>query len=223
MKRISSHRVTKSQSHKRKEEFLLMISFFGILVLSSGCAQRQINNIDSKGKNIICFGDSMTFGYGVERGEDYPAFLAKLVSIPVINTGIDGDTTVEGLKRIDSDVLDKDPRLVIIEFGGNDFLKNIPVEETIKNIGKMVDKIQSGGAMVALVDISAGFVLDAYRAQIYKMAKQKRAIFISSILQGIITNPRLKSDFLHPNEKGYGIIAQKIYRAIAPYLKKTKS
>lgn len=184
----------------------------------SGCAKREIKNIDSKGKNIICFGDSITFGYGVNPGEDYPSALAKITALPVINTGIDGDTTTEALKRMDADVLRREPLLVIIEFGGNDFLRKVPKEITVNNIKEMLDRIQAGGAMAAIVDISAGMLLEQYRPAFYNIAREKGAIFIPGILSGIITNPHLKSDYLHPNSAGYKVIAQRVYRAILPYL-----
>jgi lysophospholipase L1-like esterase len=184
-----------------------------------GCAKREIKNINSSGKNIICFGDSITFGYGVNPGEDYPTALSKMVDHPLINAGIDGDTTFEALKRIDSDCLQREPRLVIIEFCGNDFLRKIPKEVTAKNIGEMVDKIQSAGAMAAIVDVSAGMFLAEYRSIFSRLAKEKGAIFVTSVLNGIITNPTMKSDFLHPNAAGYKLVAQRVYTAVKPYLR----
>ena len=202
-------------------QIILLVTSYSLLVtILAGCAKREIRNIDSKGTNIICFGDSLTFGYGAAQGEDYPTALAKLTQIPVINAGIDGDTSTEALRRIDSDVLERNPLLVIIEFGGNDFLRKIPKEITLNNIKEMVGLIQAKGSMVAIVDISAGIFLGEYRKLFYALAKEKKAIFVPAIFNGIITNPRLKSDFLHPNADGYKIIAQRIYRNITPYLNK---
>ena len=96
----------------------------------SGCAENKIKNIDSHGGNIICFGDSITFGYGAEKGEDFPRALSKMLDIPVINSGLDGDDTISALKRLENDVLDRDPLLVVIEFGGNDFLRKVALEAT---------------------------------------------------------------------------------------------
>lgn len=226
--RINKHKcisaqVRKCTSGKKNEKgkiFLIIISFFGLVVLLGGCAKQEIKNIDSKGVNIICFGDSLTFGYGADIGGDYPTLLAKIIKIPVINAGVDGDTSIEGLKRIKSEALDKNPLLVIIEFSGNDFLKHIPVEITLGNVEEMINQVQANGAMAALVDISAGMILGEYRAKLSKLARHKGAIYIPSILEGIVTNPSLKSDFLHPNSNGYNIIAQRVYRRIIPYLKK---
>jgi len=191
-----------------------------LAVALTGCAKREIKNIDSRGTNIICFGDSITFGYGAQPGEDYPTALAKLVTRPVLNKGIDGDTTKEALKRLKLDVLDRDPLLVIIEFSGNDFLRKVPMEVTINNIREMARQIQSKGAMVVIADISAGMFLREYRSALYKVAQEKGALFIPSILSGIITNPSMKSDFLHPNARGYQLIAERIHRALMPCLER---
>jgi acyl-CoA thioesterase-1 len=202
-------------------KIVLALALLGFsLIAQQGCAKRAIRNIDSNGTSIICFGDSVTFGYGASPGEDYPAILAKKTKIPVINAGLDGDTSSEALKRLKSDVLDRDPRLVIIEFGGNDFLRKIPIETTTDNISKMIDQIHSRGAMVAIADISAGLLLRDYHPAVYKLAKKKEAIFIPSLFSGILTNPNLKSDFIHPNSEGYKIIAQRVYKVIMPYLNK---
>lgn len=204
---------------KKNKIFVIGLLSYWVIV-SAGCAKKEINNIDARGKNIICFGDSITYGYGANSGEDFPTALSKLISIPVINAGIDGDTTIEALRRIKFDVLDRDPLLVIVEFCGNDFLRKIPTGTTVANLREMIDKIQAQGAMVALVDVSAGMFLGEYRREFSKVAREKGAIFIPHILEGIITNPSMKSDFLHPNADGYKVIAQRIYRVISPYLNK---
>jgi acyl-CoA thioesterase-1 len=217
--RNNSHKVTRSQGHKILVLlFIFALSFFTFY----GCAKKEIKNIYSNGKNIICFGDSITFGYGAGAGEDFPSALAKLTDIPVINAGIDGDTSIEALKRLKADVLDRDPLLVVIEFGGNDFLRKIPKEETLNNIKEMISEIQGQGAIVAIVDISAGMFLSEYRKAFTSLAQETGAIFVRSILSGIITNPSMKSDFIHPNADGYRMIAQRIYGILLPYLNQNK-
>lgn len=194
----------------------------GLIVFSiilSGCAKPEIKNLGATGKNIICFGDSITFGYGASNGEDYPAYLRKLTSTPVINAGVDGDTSFSALERLQNDVLANDPRLVIVEFCGNDFIKKIPQEDTLKNLSKIIQRIQEKGAMVALVDISSGMFFQEYRNAFKKLAAEKGAIFIPVVLSKIITNPVMKSDFFHPNARGYKIVAGRIYNAIKWYIK----
>lgn len=197
----------------------LRVIIIVLALFSSGCLKTEIRNLDNRNTNIICFGDSITFGYGAQAKEDYPTELGRLLKLPVINAGVDGDTTFTALERLENDVLAKNPRLVIVEFCGNDFLKQIPQKDTINNLTKIIDRIQEKGAMVALVDISAGMFFWEYRQAFAKIARQKNVIFIPVVLNKIITNPAMKSDFFHPNARGYKVVANRIYQAIFRYLK----
>jgi len=185
----------------------------------AGYAKQEVRNLGAKGDCIICFGDSITFGYGASIGEDYPTALARMVKLPVVNAGVDGDTSFAALARIEKDVLSKEPVLVIVEFCGSDFIKKIPRETTVKNLGEIIDRIQEKGAMVALVDISAGPFFQEYRSAFKKLASQKKAIFVPVVMYKIITNPAMKSDFFHPNARGYKVIAERVYKAISGYIK----
>ncbi len=191
---------------------------FIFLFFISGCSI-PIQNLDSQGENIICFGDSITYGVGAEKGKDYPSFLQKLLKTEVINVGVPGDTTEGALRRLDKDILEKDPYLVIVELGGNDFLRRIAKEKTLKNLEKIILKIQERGAIVAVCDISCGFSMSGYRRDFKKLAGKTGSIFIPRVLEDILTDPSLKYDNIHPNSEGYETIAFKIYKTIRPYLK----
>ncbi len=212
----------RSQVARYRSHVTFVVLLILLLIGFSGCAKREVKNVNSKGTNIICFGDSLTFGYGANPQDAFPLVLLELTTLPVINAGIDGDTTTEALQRLDSDVIERNPLLVIIEFGGNDFLRKIPIETSVANVSQMIDRVHEKGAMVAFVDISAGLFLADYHNAFERLAQEKGVIFISSILSGIITNPSMKSDFLHPNKDGYRMIAQRIYRDIKPFLKENQ-
>ncbi|MCX5699566.1 MAG: GDSL-type esterase/lipase family protein [Candidatus Omnitrophica bacterium] len=201
----------------KKNNFWFLV--FALILILAGYVKQEIKNLGNSGKNIICFGDSITFGYGANPGEDYPTALGKIVKLPVINAGVDGDTSFAALERLEQDVLSRKPRLVIVEFCGNDFLKKIPKENTVKNLAVIIERIQEKGAMVALADISAGVFFQEYRQAFKKLAAEKKAIFIPVLLNKIITNPAMKSDFFHPNARGYQVIAKRIYQAISAYIK----
>ena len=206
---MKKHRVT---------SIILGLAFFVLMIFHAGCTRINVANLESRGKNIICFGDSLTKGKGVEVNQSYPAELAKMTNCPVINGGINGDVSSEAVKRVASDVLDREPLLVIIEFGGNDYLNKIPLEETVKNVEEMIKLIQAKGAMVAIVDISNVLFMGEYRQEFQRLSKKYRAIFIPRILEDIVTDEQLKSDAIHPNARGYKIIAYRVYRGIMPCL-----
>jgi len=204
----------KTEAHLKTALFALFV--FSIFLLT-GCA-KQIANIDSNGSNIICFGDSLTEGIGAGPGEDFPSLLAKKLKYPVINAGRHGNTTRDALARINEDVLEKNPRLVIVEFGANDFFQRIPKQETFSNLDKIVGKIQKNGSMVAVAAVKIGLLTDEYAGDFKKVAVKNKAIFIPNIMQGILSDARLKSDGLHPNSKGYALIAERIFKRISPFL-----
>lgn len=207
------------QNSPRAKKLLLLFGIFCIVIIClAACTQKEIKNIDSAGKNIICFGDSITFGYGAEEGQDFPRLLSRMTEIPVINSGLDGDDTISALKRLENDVLDREPLLVVIEFGGNDFLRKVTLEDTLKNIEEMIKAIHTAGAMVAVADISMGIIMNNYSSGFRKLSKKHQVIYIPNLLKGIITDASLRSDFIHPNASGYKVIAHRIYRAIIPYL-----
>jgi len=203
----------------------LRLTVTGVILFSVflfGCSHREIKNIDSKGKTIICFGNSLTSGVGASSGNDYPTLLAKHLNLRVINAGLPGDTTNGALKRIESDVLDKNPLLVIVELGGNDFLHKMPRDETYRNLDKIIETIQDCGAMVAIMEIRAGFIMRDYARIYQKLAKANKAILIPDLLGGILTNPQLKYDYMHPNDEGYKFMTDKILKAIKPLIDKNR-
>ena len=212
-------RLTCGKRYRKLSGLFFFCAIIFSVILTFGCARYEVKNIDSAGKDIICFGNSITVGSGVSREESYPYLLSRLIGHPVINAGRSGDTSSDGLKRLEKDVLSYQPRLVIIEFGGNDFLRRLPLDQTINNIRAMVERIQAKGSMVAIADVSSGMIMGNYRKRYKKLARKTRAIFISSLLKGIINKPSLKRDSIHPNAEGHRIIAERIYQAINPYLK----
>ena len=188
------------------------------LLLIAGCSV-PVANRGSAGSTVVCFGDSLTAGYGAEEGQDYPTDLGHLVTLPVINAGVVGDTTRMALARLDKDVLEQNPRLVIITLGGNDFLQHVPKEETLANMIEIIDKITAKGAMVVWATVKTGLFGDNYQKDFADLAKQKRIVLIPDILRGILFDPRYKYDEIHPNSAGYRIMAERIYKRIKPLLK----
>jgi lysophospholipase L1-like esterase len=170
----------------------------------------HVTNLDSRGANIIAFGDSLTDGYGAGEGEDYPSRLQQRIGATVLNAGLSGDTTDGALSRLDDDVLAQNPRIVIVGLGGNDFLRQVPIATTEANLRTIVRRIQGKGAMVVLLGFRFPAFNANYEAMYERVAKDEGCLLVPDLLDGILRNPALKSDEIHPNAKGYDLIAERI-------------
>ena len=191
------------------KKFFLFL--FTICMLVS-CSKNNQIKIDS----IVCFGDSLTEGYGSIDGNTYPYFLQQLINIPVINKGISGNTSRDGLDRID-DILQFKNSLIIVEFGANDFFQQYSISETKKNIEQIIDKLKQNNNIVVLVS-TEDTQLKKLHNMLKSLAKEKNILFINGILNEIWNNRDLFSDEIHPNSKGYKLVADKIYKKIKKLL-----
>jgi acyl-CoA thioesterase I len=102
--------------------FLFTIVVVSMIMFFSIPSSYEIKNADPIGDTIVCFGDSLTYGTGAEKGMDYPSQLSKLIGVEVINASVPGDTTAKALNRL-NEIINMNPRIVLITLGGND-LKN---------------------------------------------------------------------------------------------------
>ncbi len=167
---------------------------------------------------VICFGDSLTAGTGAGDDQSYPAHLARLLGRQVINAGVPGDTTASALARLERDVLAHSPGIVCITLGGNDLKNGVSRVEAFGNLQTIVQRLHAAGALVVLIGIDPPLLgrswADAYR----DLARRTGAILIPDVYQGIMGRPELMSDRIHPNGRGYRVLARRVQRAIAPYL-----
>jgi lysophospholipase L1-like esterase len=193
---------------------------------------------DKKGKGpvIVCFGDSLTAGYGAEASQSYPSLLRRRVTVPVFNAGISGENTADALLRIQRDVLDRDPGLVIVEFGANDFLQGlyngaIDVDGIRSRFRTMLNKLSDGKRKIFVVkfyiyDMIRAYlngdnieVYDAFEQMFASLKEEYPIEIIENIWDGIWGRPELMSDNIHPNAAGYRKMAELYFKAIDPWLK----
>jgi len=178
----------------------------------------EVKNMGNSNVTIVAFGDSLTEGYGASPSESYPAVLSGKLGRGVVNLGVSGETAVDAVKRIPQ-VLNYTPYMVLIEFGANDFMRAMSMQDAVKSVGEIVDSVQRAGAIAVIVDTGApgmGGYTKAYK----KMAHDKKAVFVPGIISDILSKPDLKSDSVHPNAKGYALVADKVYKQIKPYMPK---
>jgi acyl-CoA thioesterase I len=179
----------------------------------------NVRNLDSGGAGIIAFGDSLTAGFGAATGDDYPSQLSRITGMTVQNAGVSGDTTESALARVD-DVIARNPRIVIVGLGGNDFLRRLPLSSTEANLRTIVRRIQEAGAMVVLLGFRFPSISGNYEDMYERVAEEERALLVEGTLKGILNNPALKSDEIHPNARGYELMATRVADPLRKLMKK---
>lgn len=163
---------------------------------------------------ILFFGDSLVEGVGATPGYDLPALLAKDLGEPVLNYGVAGDTTRQGLLRVRGAVAEH-PRLVLVLLGGNDFLQKVPREETFANLKSIIATFQSDGAAVIIIGVRSGIIGGGADNRYKALAEETESAYLEDVLKGIFGDPALMSDAIHPNDRGY----EKIAARLAPVLR----
>jgi len=177
---------------------------------------------------IVAFGDSLTAGYGVESGYSYPDFLQKELDragrkYRVMNSGVSGDTTSGGLARVGM-VTALKPAIVILELGGNDGLRGLPLASTRANLDQMIVKLQKSGARVLLAGITLppNYGPDYIKKfeGIYKdLAAKHKTPLIPFFLQGVAGVPgMMQGDGIHPTRRGNEVVAKLVLGALKPLL-----
>jgi len=197
----------------RRNIFVNFTLFF-FLVLFAGCdSGPQITPLDQDAV-VLAFGDSLTYGTGVSAGQSYPDVLSNLLGRPVINVGIPGEVSSAGLKRLPKILDQHNPTLVILCHGGNDFLRRLDKDGTIRNLKAMLEMIRARGADVVLVGVpKLGFGLDV--PKFYAALAEEQGIpFEDEILVDLLGDNSMKSDEIHPNATGYRLMAEAIHKVI---------
>jgi acyl-CoA thioesterase-1 len=177
---------------------------------------------------IVAFGDSLSAGYGAEPGKSFPDFLQKDLDAAglhwrVLNAGVSGNTTTDGLYRVD-DVLADKPRITIVEFGGNDGLRGLPLETTRTNLEQMIQKLQSGGSKVLIAGMTlppnyGGDYITGFGKIYIDVAKKYNVPRIPFLLSDVALRPGLmQQDGIHPTAQGNEIVAKTVMRYLKPLL-----
>jgi acyl-CoA thioesterase-1 len=182
---------------------------------------------------VVCFGDSLTAGYGTEPGQAYPDFLQteldqKGYSYRVVNAGISGNTTKDGVERVDR-VIAMKPALVVVEFGGNDGLRGLRIADTRANLDKILSTLVASGTRVVLAGITLppDYGPDYIRQfdQTYDLlAKKYHVPVLPFLLKGVFgVDGMMQADRTHATGAGNKIVASNVFGLIQPMLKKQPS
>ena len=198
----------------------------GWLLLLPGC-DRNINVVDEDvnnlhrgtGTQIIAFGDSITAGAGVGTQAAYPNVLSQTLRLPIVNKGRGGDTTGTALNRLQQEVIQADPWLVIVGLGGNDYLGQVPLAQTEQNLRQIVTRLQQEGAIVVVLGMNVKPFNGNYEKLYQRVANDTQAYLIPGVLEGL-NDPRYLYDEIHPNQAGHQLLANRVAEGLKPLLDK---
>lgn len=187
---------------------------------------------DSPAATIVCLGDSITAGRGLEENQAYPALVQELarqdgLDWTLVNAGISGDTTASGLRRV-AWLIKAKPDLALVALGGNDGLRGLPLEQTRANLTAICERFSAAGVRVAL----AGMLLptnygEPYRSDFAKLfpalATERMLPLMEFLLKDVGGKPELnQADGIHPTAEGQRLIAGNVYAFLKPLLAERK-
>jgi acyl-CoA thioesterase I len=181
---------------------------------------------------LVCFGDSITAGLGLDESQSYPEALRPLLiaqgyHYTVLNRGTSGATTKDAVDDLPS-ILALHPSVVIVEFGGNDGLRGLPLNQTTHNLDQILSALQSAHVRVLLAGITLppNYGPDYIKSfqQVYStMAARHHVAFVPMIYKDLINVPgTIQPDGIHPTAKGAQILAKTLLPALKPLLQQGK-
>ena len=181
-----------------------------VIAVAAGCGDKPKLSRLPGDAVLLAFGDSLTFGTGAAENESYPAQLEKRIGRRVVRAGVPGEVTAQALARLPATLDEHAPRLLLLCIGGNDFLRRLGNQQAEANVRAMVKLARTRGIEVLLIGTpEPGFSVTppAFYAGI---AKEFAVPYEDAAIAQVLKDASLKSDPIHPNAQGYGVIAERI-------------
>jgi len=172
------------------------------------------------GATVLILGDSLSYGTGASEGEDYPSLLAKSTGWHIINAGVPGNTSAQGLARLPDLLAEHQPSLLVIELGGNDFLRKIALSETERNLRAAIQMGKTDSIPTLLIAIPAFQPAKAAFGGLddhplyAKLAAETHTPLIENVFSEVLSQGSLKADYIHPNAEGYRAVEEKLRESL---------
>ena len=183
----------------------------------AACGQRTHLERLPREAVVLAFGDSLTYGTGAAEAESYPAQLESLIGRRVVRDGVPGEASAQALERLPAALDEHAPRLLLLCIGGNDFLRRAGNAQAERNVREMVKLAKSRGVSVLLIGTPEPALLPSPPAFFAAVAKDFGVPYEDGVITEVLKDTSLKSDPIHPNARGYRVIAERL----AALLKKT--
>jgi len=191
---------------------------FALLIAGCGAA--------SPAPTILVYGDSLSAAYGIPQGAGWVALLGERLkqrksNYTVANASISGETTAGGAARIGKTLAQHKPAIVIVELGGNDGRRGLPMEAMKINLSRIVRESKSKGARVLLVGMRippnyGAKYTNAFRAVFREVAREERIPLVPFLFEGMVDKPGMfQPDDIHPTEKAQPILMENVWRGLA--------
>ena len=179
---------------------------------------------------LVCFGDSITAGYGLQKGQAWPEALQRKLDrggyrYQVDNQGTSGATSKDAVDRLRT-VLGLHPQVVIVEFGGNDGLRGIALDQTRRNLDTVLTALENAHVRILLAGITlppnyGPDYIQAFEDMFRDLAASHHTAFVPMIYKDLVRVPdTIQADGIHPTAKGSEIIADTVFPTLKPLLKK---
>jgi len=203
----------RQETHRRPARVIAILLLS--LLLLGGCGEEEQNLPRlTSGAVILAFGDSLTYGTGAEPGESYPARLQDLIRLPVINAGKPGELSAAGLERLPALIEKHKPELLILCHGGNDILRKKEENGTGTNLRKMIHIARDSGVSVIMMGVPKPGIFLKSAGFYDELAADTGVYYLGELIPEVLSDNRLKSDPVHPNGRGYALMAETIARAL---------
>jgi acyl-CoA thioesterase-1 len=220
------------------------LGLLAVLIIASGCSREEkqpraeqapppasapVQTTDSR-PVIVAFGDSISAGFGLDTGQSFPDLLqrdldARGYHYRISNMGVSGDTTQDGLARLSLALAEK-PAIVLLELGGNDGLRGVPINVTQQTLAEMIETFQKSGAQVVLAGMTlppnyGPAYIKKFEAVYRDLAAKYKVTLIPFLLEGVGGDPRyMQRDGLHPNGEGARKVEALVMKTLEPSLKR---
>jgi len=190
-----------------------LVALLAAVALASCGPKTRLERLDASAV-VLAFGDSLTYGTGANPSESYPATLERAIGRKVVNAGIPGETSAQGLERLPAVLDEVKPAVLILCHGGNDFLRRLDESAAAANVREMIRLARARGVGVVLLATPKPGLPPSIPTFYGEIAAEAKIPFEEAVIRAGLFDNRLKSDLVHPNGEGYARIAAAVEKIL---------